>query len=123
MISLEKSIRTDKVNVDRAAQLQSDRFLNQSKALCYSWTGLDTTGREVCQNSFAQKSAGCNLSDDRVDVENDLRPRYYNYANLSAYGLEAPNSTTAVIGGLANYGIDIGKNLSSGTRYQDKIDI
>ncbi len=76
MISIEKSINVAKVDTARAQQLQSDRFLNSSKALCYNWTGLDTTGREVNDFSFMHKAAGCNLPSDRVVIENDLRPKY-----------------------------------------------
>ena len=121
MISIEKAIKTSKVDVDRAAQLQSDRFLNSSKALCYTWTGLDTTGREVCTNSFGHQTAGCSLTSDRVLNENNLRPKYYNYVNLSPFGLETPN--TSFTGGHGNYGIDMQSSLKKYSKFNDKIDI
>lgn len=92
MISLEKAIKTYKVIPEEAPRNQSDRFLNAQRSTCFNWTGEDSTGRSVCANSFMQKTAGCSLSSDRVDVENDLRPRYYNYVNLDVMGLQSANS-------------------------------
>ena len=37
---------------------------------------VDLTGRRVCPDSFYTKSAGCNSAEDRVVVENNLRPQY-----------------------------------------------
>jgi hypothetical protein len=87
MISIEKSVRTCKVNTDWALRAQSDRFLNSNEATCPVWNGQDSLGRTVCENSYYTKAPGCNSSNDRVVIENELRPQYYNYVNLDAYGL------------------------------------
>ena len=87
--SLESALRTCKVDVAYANKVQSDRFLNPSNVLCPVWRGVDLTGREVCNNSFYTKSAGCNSSNDRICVENDLRPKYSEYVTLDAGGWEA----------------------------------
>jgi hypothetical protein len=87
-VSLESSIRTCKVDVAYANKMESDRFLNPSNAMCPRWTGKDLMGRKVCANSFKTKSAGCNSAVDRVHVENDLRPQYSEYINLSTMGLK-----------------------------------
>ena len=123
MISLEKSINVAKVDTTRAQQLQSDRFLNSSKALCYNWTGLDITGREVNDFSFMHKAAGCNLPSDRVVVENDLRPKYYNYVNLSSYGLQNPNndSPADIIPRSGDFGLGLQANVKGFGK--DKIEI
>ena len=86
MISLENSIKTCKVDDAWASRVQSDRFLNPNNAVCPVWNGLDTAGRPVCSDSFAIKSGGCHNANDRVVVENHLRPNYIEYVNLSSRG-------------------------------------
>lgn len=54
--------------------------------VCPIWNGIDTAGREVCPDSFMTKRAGCNSADDRVIVENNLRPQYAEYINLNTAG-------------------------------------
>lgn len=96
-LSLEKSIRTCKVNVGWSNRIQSDRFLNSANLLCPTWVagvdgkqnyGYDLAGRQVCQDSFYTKSPGCNPSTDRIVVENDLRPDYVSYIALNAAGIK-----------------------------------
>jgi hypothetical protein len=82
MISIEASTRTCKVDTASAARIESDRFLNPSMAVCPVWTGRDLSGRQVCADSFYTKRAGCNSAEDRVMVENSLRPQYSEYINL-----------------------------------------
>ena len=88
-ISLEGSIRTCKVDTGYANKVESDRFLNPENMVCPIWNGVDLTGRRVCPDSFYTKSAGCNSAEDRVVVENNLRPQYAEYVNLSANGIDA----------------------------------
>ncbi len=87
MISIEASTRTCKVDTASAARSESDRFLNPNLVVCPNWTGFDLAGRQVCADSFYTKRAGCNSAADRVIVENQLRPQYYDYINLSDEGL------------------------------------
>ncbi len=87
-ISLESSIRTCKVDTAYANKVESDRFLNPNVMLCPVWNGVDTTGRQVCPDSFYTKNAGCNSAEDRAIVENNLRPQYMEYINLSANGID-----------------------------------
>jgi len=86
-ISLEGSIRTCKVDTAWANKIQSDRFLNPNLMVCPVWNGTDNAGRRVCADSFFTKRAGCNSADDRVTVENHLRPQYIEYVNLDANGI------------------------------------
>lgn len=86
-ISLEKSIRTCKVDTSWANKLESDRFLNPNLMMCPSWNGVDTTGRVVCPDSYYTKRAGCNSALDRVLTENAQRPQYIEYVNLNAAGI------------------------------------
>lgn len=86
-LSLTKSITTCKVDTSQTNRIQSDRFLNPENMVCVPWNGSDLTGREICENSWNTKSAGCNSSRDRVDIENDLRPKYFEYVTYSAAGL------------------------------------
>jgi len=86
-ISLEGSIRTCKVDTAWANKLESDRFLNSNLMLCPPWNGVDTAGRPASVDSFNTKTAGCNSAQDRVVVENGLRPQYIEYVNLDAAGI------------------------------------
>ena len=82
MISIEASTRTCKVDTASAARIESDRFLNPHNVVCPRWTGRDLSGRQVNADSFMTKRAGCNSAEDRVLVENALRPQYSEYINL-----------------------------------------
>lgn len=88
-VSLESSIRTCKVNTDWANRVESDRFLNPNNMVCPIFNGMDSTGRQVCPDSFYTKRAGCNSATDRVVVENNVsRPQYMEYITLSANGIK-----------------------------------
>ena len=88
-LSLEASIRTCKVDTAWANRVESDRFFNPNNMVCPVWNGMDSAGRKVCPDSFVTKTAGCNSAEDRVMVENDQRPQYMEYVNLSANGFGA----------------------------------
>ena len=86
-VSLESALRTCKVNTAWATRIESDRFFNPNNLVCPIWNGMDGTGREVCKDSYYNKSAGCNSATDRVNVENNVsRPQYMEYITLSANG-------------------------------------
>lgn len=87
-VSLEASIRTCKVDQSYANRVESDRFLNPASMMCNIWNGMDTSGRRVPVDTFMTKRAGCNSAEDRVVVENSLRPQYMEYINLSANGID-----------------------------------
>jgi hypothetical protein len=87
MLSLEGALRTCKVDTAWANRIQSDRFENPELMVCPVWNGFDNSGRPVSADSFVTKSAGCNTPEDRVFVENALRPQYFQYVNLDAEGL------------------------------------
>ena len=89
-ISLLGSINVCKVNTGWADKLQSDRFENPNNMTCPLWSGQDTYGRFVSPDSFYTKTAGCASADDRVAVENFLRPQYMEYVALDAAGFQAP---------------------------------
>src|SRR3990167_157272 len=86
-ISLQKTIRSCSVNTGESERIQSDRFFNPNLMSCPLWSGLNNKGQEVCVDSFYTKSAGCNSAEDRVVVENVLRPKYMNYVTLGAQGI------------------------------------
>lgn len=87
-ISLEGSIRTCKIDAGYADRVYSDRFLNPNNMVCSVWNGYDSVGRPVCPDTFMTKSIGCNSAQDRIFVENYQRPRYMEYVNLSAAGID-----------------------------------
>ena len=87
MLSLTNNININKVNVGYAARIQSDRIQNPDQMTCPLWTGQDLSGRQACPSSFRSKMEGCNSAEDRVFVENSLRPQYTNFVTLSAPGI------------------------------------
>lgn len=87
-ISLEGSIRTCKIDTAYANKVYSDRFLNPGNMICSQWNGYDSAGRPACPDSYMTKEAGCNSAEDRVFVENYQRPRYMEYINLDAGGID-----------------------------------
>ena len=90
-ISLLGSINVCKVNTGYADKIQSDRFENPDVMTCPLWNGQDSFGRFVHPDSFYTKNGGCNSADDRVAVENFLRPQYMEYVALDAAGFRSPN--------------------------------
>ena len=90
-ISLLGSINVCKVNTGYADKIQSDRFENPDAMTCPLWNGQDSFGRFVHPDSFYTKNGGCNSADDRVSVENFLRPQYMEYVALDAAGFRSPN--------------------------------
>ena len=88
MISIEGSIRTCKVNTGDADKIQTDRMFNPENMVCIPWNGFNNKGQEVCADSQWTKTPGCNIEEDRVEVETDLRPDYAAYINLNMQGLQ-----------------------------------
>jgi hypothetical protein len=86
--SLQKSVRSCKVDPSWAIRIQTDRFMNPNIMVCPIWNGMDVTGRYVCPDTFYTKNAGCNSAEDRVLVENDQRPRYTEYITLTPNAVE-----------------------------------
>lgn len=85
---MNSSIRSCRIDTGWADRVASDRFLNPNLVLAPSWSGFDTAGRPAHQDSVNTKTAGGNSPLDRVFVENYLRPKYVEYVNLSAGGIE-----------------------------------
>lgn len=86
-ISLTKSIQTCVIDPGIANKIQSDRFLNPNNMVCPIWDGTNLKGQKVCPDSFFTKRAGCNSAEDRVIVENNLRPKYFDFVTLNAAGI------------------------------------
>lgn len=87
-MSLERSIRTCSVNTGEANRLYSDRYENPNNMVCIPWNGLNNKGQIVSVDSFYTKQAGCSSAEDRVMVENSLRPNYMSYVTLGAQGIQ-----------------------------------
>ncbi len=88
--SLQKSIRTCRVDSSWANKAHSERFLNSCDLACPAWNGLDAYGRTVCQDSFKLESTqnpGCITPMDRISIENEHRPQYSTYTSLNMYGV------------------------------------
>lgn len=93
-ISLTGSLATCKVQTGFANKVQSDRFLNPQLNVCPAFNGTDDYGRYVCPDSYMSKSAGCASAEDRVQVENFLRPQYAEYVTLDAAGIQGTDYMT-----------------------------
>lgn len=87
-LSLDASIRTCKVQTGESQRIQSDRFLNPNNMVCIPWNGLNNKGQAVCEDSWYTKTPGCRSANDRVSVENELRPQYSDYINWNMGGLQ-----------------------------------
>ena len=94
IVNLESALRTCKVDAGYQQRIQSDRFLNPKNLVCPVWNGLDTAGRVACADSFYTKREGCNSAEDRVGVENILRPQYMQYISDSLGSSYNNNSPT-----------------------------
>lgn len=117
-ISLEASIRTCKVDQGWASRVESDRFLNPDLMICPTWNGVDNMGRFVHPDSFYTKNAGCQSAEDRVLVENALRPQYAEYVTLDARGLEgAWNGQVNYAGMLSSCGAQKEQNAIDNLNY------
>jgi hypothetical protein len=88
-ISLLGSIQTCKVDAGWANKIQSARFEDPSLMICPPPTGYDIQGRKVCKYSFNDNIPGCKPPSERVDIENDLRPKYMEYVTLNAQGFDS----------------------------------
>jgi hypothetical protein len=125
-ISLLGSINVCKVNTGWADKIQSDRFENPSNLLCPLWNGQDNFGRFVHPDSFVTKNAGCNSADDRVAVENFLRPQYMEYVALDAAGFQAPlynGASQPTVEGFENPNNNMFTTDAMQTRQQDRYNI
>ena len=98
-LSLQASIRTCKVDAGWANKIESDRFFNPNLMMCPVWNGRDLTGRKVCPDSFYTKREGCNSAEDRITVENSLRPQYAELITLSAEGIQGAFDNTGPYSG------------------------
>ena len=87
-LSLDASLRTCKVETGEAQRILSDRFLNPHNMVCIPWNGYNNKGQKVCADSWYTKTGGCNSAEDRVSVENHLRPDYSSYINLNTAGIQ-----------------------------------
>jgi len=90
-VSLQAALQTCRFNNANANRIQSARWQDPALMLCPIWNNVDSAGRKVCADSFMTKSYGCNSALDRVKVENNQRPNYIEYVNLSALGIQGPN--------------------------------
>lgn len=113
-LSLERSIRTCQVDSGQANRIQSDRFFNPNNMVCIPWNGVDSEGREVCPDSFWTKTAGCDSAEDRVMVENGLRPKYMNYVTLSAAGIALPYPDANKVNAIGRDKFDQSRNKVTG---------
>lgn len=85
--AIRNAMTIGKVDVGSADRIFTDRRQNPFEMTCPLWAGQDIAGRAVCADSFVSKMEGCHSSEDRIFVENGLRPQYTNYVTLDAAGV------------------------------------
>lgn len=84
---ISNSILTSKVDQGCKERLRSHRDQDPDEMMCPVWNRYDNAGRPAGEYSFYTKRAGCNSALDRLNVENQQRPRYTNYVLTSAAGI------------------------------------
>jgi hypothetical protein len=83
--SISKSIRVPKVTTGNASMFQSTRTFNESAQVCPVRSNVSDYGVVgVARDSINTYTAGCYSPEDRMTVENLLRPRYSVYLNANA---------------------------------------
>lgn len=87
-LSMQKSLRTCKVDTSWADKMKSERVLTTCELSCPMWNGLDQYGRSVCQDTCRLETAGCTTASDRINIENYHRPAYFTYVNLDGFGIQ-----------------------------------
>lgn len=117
-LSLQKSIRTCKVDTSWADKTASERFLSSCDLVCPTWNGLDSYGRAVCQDSFKLEGTdnpGCRTPMDRINIENAHRPQYFEYVSLDGFGVHgkmysnqtvAKNEIDGIVASTGKVGLD-----------------
>ena len=86
-VSLTANILTSKVNTGNADRLRTYRIQDPSAQMCPVWNGQDLAGRQSGEYAFYTKVEGCNSAEDRIAVENTLRPQYTNFVTYNAEGI------------------------------------
>ena len=86
-VSLTANILTSKVNTGNADRLRTYRIQDPSAQMCPVWNGQDLAGRQSSEYGFYTKVEGCNSAEDRIAVENTLRPQYTNFVTYNAEGI------------------------------------
>jgi hypothetical protein len=77
-----------------ADRFQSDRILNSNEMICPIPNNVDIFGRNADPNSFVNKTAGCHSALDRVQIEDDQRPKAFSDIYLNPMGLNGYNCTS-----------------------------
>jgi hypothetical protein len=121
-LSLEASIKTNKVNTGLAHTLHSQKYMDPKHMSCPIHTGLDTAGRKVHSDSFNTKTAGCHSPMDRVSIENDVtRPSYTQMIGHNAHGINGDIYETerqyGHFGHVNNNGHHVNSNVHNGHNY------
>lgn len=122
-LSLQKSVRTCRVDTGFADKIYSERFLSACDVVCPVWSGVDMYGRAVSPDTMNLEVAGCRSALDRVDVESYHRPQYFNFVNLDGFGVhgnlhaEDSGSRTSDLRGLqtivGNPGLQFGAAITT----------
>jgi hypothetical protein len=92
-VSITSALRVCKSDQGWANKTQSDRFLNPYLVVCPTYNGLDRYGRFSHPDSVYHKSAGCSSGEDRVVVENFLRPSYSEFVSLDVSAITGYDPT------------------------------
>ncbi len=85
--SIYSSIRIPKVGAANAAeQFAGDRLWDPSSQVCPTRPAMSSSGvMDVAYDTLQVYNAGCFDPNDRINVENTLRPDYSTYLNTDGY--------------------------------------
>lgn len=96
-VSITSALRICKSDQGWANKTQSDRFLNPFLVIAPPFNGHDEYGRLSHPDSIYHKTAGGSSGEDRVVVENFLRPSYFEFVSLDASAITGHDPTPSKI--------------------------
>ena len=116
-MSITKSLRVPKVSSEYAANAESERFQDPRFNVCPAWNGQDNLGRGVSYYSFDSLTAGCHSAEQRIDIENALRPDYHPYLNTEGIDAEDQQYGSSFGGRYDTFGLNRDQAYKTNARY------
>lgn len=116
-LSITKALRVPKVSAQYAANAESERFQDPRFNVCPVWNGQDNLGRGVSYYSFDSVTAGCHSAEQRIDIENALRPNYHPYLNTDGIDADSQQYASSFGGRYDTMGVNRDQAFKLNARY------
>lgn len=117
MNGIESAMRNFKVDTAQTNRVAGDRYINPNNMLCGVFNNRDAYGRDVSSNSYPHETAGCTLPSYRINIENELRPRFSEYYNLRTDGYRNSPALTGETYPIRNH-CDSSRNYGNMEQYR-----